>query len=854
MSPTGWIENRAAECRYAFRMIRKTPATTAMAVISLALGIGANTAIFSLVDAMLLKLLPVKSPRELYLVAANPARPNTSWNYPDYVAFRDNNSGFSGLAAYGGGGQPLGMQLDGAGAADTTELAYTASVSGNYFEVLGVEPAAGRLIEPDDDRAPGASPYAVLSYDYWRARFGGDASVVGRTVRLNGYPFTIIGVSRQGFRGADVTSNPNIFIPIMMRSQASGSPFAVWNSRHYWWMQVIGRLKPGASVQQTEAELYALYQSQEEGERQSVKDPRFVNRAQPILLMPAARGYSNVRNRLERPLIILMIVVGLVLLIACANVANLMLARGASRYREMAVRLAVGASRWQLTSQLLVESIVIALLGGVAGLGFAFLGVRVLLKYLPQSGWSQATLNVTPDLRLLGFTLGVSLITGVLYGIAPALKSSKVDLIHALKEDSAAATGPSRLSLTNVLVVTQVALSVVLVIGTGLFVRSLSKLRGIEAGFRADNTLVVNVDPSRNGYKGQRLRDFYERLRPSVELLPGVQSVSLAAITPLGGSRWNGDVSIEGYQWKDDEKKYVDMNAVGPRYFETVGIQLIDGREFRDEDNSAYSIDPPEKINPGEEHAEPPGPRVAIVNETFAKRFFEGRNAIGMHFCSDDQYKPDRAYEIVGVVKDAHYFGLREALEPMIYFAVWRTLASSRSMCIRTSRDSSDLTAAIGREVSAIDPGIPVLSIKTMNQQIDNDILIDRLIATLSSFFGLLALLLAGVGLYGVISYGVTRRTREIGIRMALGAERSSVLWLVMRRAAAFLLIGGAVGVPAALWVTRLVKSLLYGISNQDPITVVIAMLVLAAVAALASFLPARRATKVDPMVALRYE
>src|SRR6185295_5373803 len=377
------------------------------------------------------------------------------------------------------------------------------------------------------------------------------------------------------------------------------------------------------------------------------------------------------------------------------NVANLMLARGASRYREMAVRLAVGASRWQLTSQLLVESMVIALLGGVAGLGFAFLGVRVLLKYLPQTGWGQATLNVTPDLRLLGFTLGVSLITGVLYGIAPALKSSKVDLIHALKEDSAAATGASRLSLTNVLVVTQVALSVVLVIGTGLFVRSLSNLRGIESGFRADNTLVVNVDPSRNGYKGQRLRDFYERLRPSVELLPGVQSVSLASITPLGGSRWNGDVSIEGYQWKDDEKKYVDMNAVGPKYFETVGIQLLDGREFRDEDNSAYSMDPPERTSRGEEYPEPPGPRVAIVNETFAKRFFEGRNPIGMHLCSDEQYKPDRAFEIIGIVKDAHYFGLREPLEPMIYFAVWRQDVSSRSLCIRTSQDSTQIAGAL---------------------------------------------------------------------------------------------------------------------------------------------------------------
>jgi predicted permease len=848
-----WIENRRGELRYAGRMMAKTPGTTAIAVVSLALGIGANTAIFSLVDAMLLKLLPVKAPQELFLVAANPAKPQTTWNYPDYVAFRDHNESFAGLAAYSGS-QPLGMQLDGSEAATTTELADAVSVSGNYFDVLGVSPAIGRLFDAEDDRAPGAAPYVVLSYDYWRSRFNNDPNTIGRTIRLNGYPFTIVGVSRRGFRGADVTSSPNIFMPIIMRSQVTGVPFTIWNTRHHWWMQAIGRLAPGASTVQAETELFAVYRDQEETERRSLEAGARVNQAQPILLMPAARGYSYVRNRLERPLIILMIVVGLVLLIACANVANLMLARGAARQREMAVRLAVGASRAQLTSQLLVESIVIALVGGVVGLALSFLGVQVLLNYLPDSGRGPATLNVTPDLRLLGFTFAVSLITGVLYGIAPALKSTKVDLVHSLKEDSAGASGPSRLTLTNALVVGQIALSLVLLIGTGLFVRSLGKLHDINSGFRADNTLVVRVDPSRNGYKGQRLRDFYERLRPNIENLPGVQSVSLAMITPLAGMRWNGDVSIEGYQWKDDEKKYVDMNAIGTGYFETVGIPLIAGRDFRDEDNPPYSLDPPEKFTPGVERPEPPGPRVAIINESLAKHFFEGRNPIGMHVVMDEKYKADKAYEIVGVVKDAHYFGLRENLEPMIYFPVWRQQAGARAICIRTSRDSAQLAASISREVTAIDPGVPVLSVRSMHQEIDNDILVDRLIATLSSFFGLLALLLAAVGLYGVISYGVTRRVREIGIRMALGAQRGSVLWLVMRRAAAFLIIGASIGIPAALLATRLVKTFLYGISAEDPMAIILATLVLVAVTALASFLPARRATKVDPMIALRYE
>src|ERR1041384_8195347 len=372
MNLTVWIENRGAEIKYATRMIRKTPGTTAIAVMSLALGIGANTAIFSIVDAMLLKRLPVKSPQELYLVAANSARPQTSWYYPDYAAFRDHNTSFSGLAAYGGGGQPMGLQLDGTEAAKSTELAQVVSVSGNYFDVLGVEAALGRVLAPEDDQASGAGPYVVLSYDYWQSRFNGDSNVVGQTARLNGYPFTIVGVARRGFHGADVTASPNMYIPIMMHTQVTGVPFALWNTRHYWWMQSIGRLSAGASITQAETELYAVSQSQEEGERQVTADARFVNQARPIKLLPAARGYSGVRNRLERPLVILMIVVALVLLIACANVANLMLARGAARQREIAVRLAVGASRSQLTSQLLVESIVIALVGGLVGLSFAW--------------------------------------------------------------------------------------------------------------------------------------------------------------------------------------------------------------------------------------------------------------------------------------------------------------------------------------------------------------------------------------------------------------------------------------------------------------------------------------------------
>ncbi len=849
-----WIDNCASDFRYGLRMIRKTPGVSAVAVLSLALGIGANTAIFSIVDTVLLKWLPVKSPQELYLVASNPSRPNVSWNFPDYVAFRDHNRSFSGLAAASFGAQPVGVQADIAHTAEATELAYGLSVSGNYFEVLGVTPAVGRLLNPEDDRAPGASPYAVLSYEYWRQRFNGDPSVIGRKLRLNGYPFAVVGVARRGFHGTDVTASPDFFTPIMMRGELIGVPFTRWNNRHWWWMQIVGRIKQDSNVKQAESELFVVYREQENEERRSSRDVRSVNQARPIVLMPAARGYSMARNRLERPLIVLMVVVGLVLLIACANVANLMLARGASRQREIAVRLAVGAGRWRLTGQLLVESIVIALMGGIAGLLLSYFGVRALLEFVPQPGWTQVTVNVSPDLRLLGFTFGVSVLTGVLFGIAPALQSTRPNLAPVLKDEVPGASGPSHFSLRNGLVVVQVALSLLLLIGSGLFVRSLGKLRDIDPGFRRDRTVVVNVSPDRNGYQGQRLRDFYERLRAQVSTLPGVESMSLASITPLSGSRWNEDFTVEGYQWQPGDRKYVDLNAVGPRYFETMGIPMLLGRDFQDEDNPPTSPDPPTTFTPGDMRPELPGPRVVIINESMARHFFAGRNPLGLHICFDEKYDPARAYEVVGVVKDVHYFGMREAPEPMVYQSVWRGGAGSRSLCFRTSREEPELVEMVRKKVTELDPAVPVLNYRTMQQQIDNNILEDRLIASLSSFFGFLALLLASVGLYGVISYAVMRRTREIGIRMALGASRSAVRWLILRDASILVAAGAVIGIPAALAATRLVRSSLFGIGTQDPATVVTAAFVLASVAALASLLPARRATKVDPMIALRYE
>ncbi len=837
--------------RYSLRMILKTPGVSAIAIVSLALGIGANTAIFSIIDTLLLKRLPVRSPQELYRVIAGQNR--SSWNYPDYVAFRDHNTSIT-LAACTGSSRSVGMQLADGDPGAPPEIAHTAVVSGNYFAVLGVEPRIGRVLNPEDDRIPSASPYVVLSHDYWQARFGSDPRIVGRKLRLNGYPFTIVGILRPGFRGLDPTASPDLYIPILMFGEISGEPFSRWNTRHWWWLQVIGRIRPGASAGRAETELFSVLRDQEESEKRTTRDTRFVSRAEAIRLLPGARGYSYMRNRLEKPLIVLMSVVGLVLLIACANVANLMLARGAARQREMAIRLAVGATRTRLMGQLLIESILIALLGGVAGLVLSYFGIQGLLTFVPQTDAAQVSARITPDLRLLAFTAAVALLTGILFGLAPALRSTRPDLVPALKDEVPRVGGSSKYTLRNALVVVQVALSILLLIVAGLFVRSLGKLRDLNLGFLPENTLVISVDPSPNGYKGQKLREFYDRVRADAEALPGVRAASLAAITPISGKQWNGDFAVEGYQWQPSDVKYVDMNAVSLRYFETMGIPLVLGRDFREEDNPAQYPEPPTGLVWDGELPEPPGPRYTIINESMARMFFKGRNPIGLHISLSEKYDPARAYEVIGVVKDSRHLNLRDPLVPIVYVPTWRARWASRSVCLRTAREAPETVEALRRLIARIDPSIPVTAATTMQKQIDENILEDRLIATLSGFFGFLALLLAGIGLYGVVSYSVTRRTREIGIRVALGAQRAAVLKLIVLDAALLAGVGAAIGIPAALAATRYVKSLLYGVGTHDPVTIAWGAVALVTVAALASFVPARRATQVDPMVALRCE
>ncbi len=834
-------------------MVRKTPGASSVAVLSLALGIGANTAIFSLVNAVLMKMLPVKAPQQLFLIGTRGKRLNMSWNYPDYRAMSDHNTVFDGLAAYSLGLQAIGVQSDN-GAGQATELAYGTQVSGNYFNVLGVSPAAGRLFSAAEDRAPDAAPYAILSYDYWQRRFAGNPDAIGRKLLLNGYPFTVIGVAARGFAGTDVAFKPDLFVPIMMRSALLHVPFTMWNGRHMWWMGAIGRLRSGASLKKAEGELYSICKDQEAAERRTVSEARLANKAQQIALVPAGHGYSFIGDELRKPLLVLFAVVALVLLIACANVANLMLARGAAREREIAVRLAVGASRWRITSELFAESVFIAALGGIGGVLISLVGVRVLMRFAPHPGYAPVSIDAPVDWRVLAFTMAVSILCGVLFGIAPALRSSRPDLLPALKEDVPGSTGASRLTLRRALVVAQVALSLLLLVGAGLFIRTLGNLRALDPGFAPEQVVVAEVDPTRFGYKGQRTRDFYEALAARAARLPGVRSASLTRIAPLSNSMWNGSVAVEGYTWKPEEKKYVYFDAVGPGYFATIGTPVILGREFDERDNPITTLEMPDRFVPGQERPEAPGPRTAIVNEAFARHFFGGRNPLGMHVALDEQYRAEKLYEIAGVVKDARYFNVRDKVEPMIFVPIWRQSAGSCSLVLRTSTGTAGIAAALRREIGALDPVIPLLNLRTLQNNLDQNILAERLIATLSGFFGALGLLISAVGLYGVISYAVTRRTREIGIRVALGARRGAVLWLVFRDALIMVAIGAVFGIAGSFAATRLVKAFLYGVGAQDVGNLFIAALILAAAAMIACLVPARRATKVDPMVALRYE
>jgi predicted permease len=825
------------ELRYALRNLRKTPVFTTVAIGSLALGIGANTAIFSLLDQVLLRMLPVKNPEQLVRVYVGPGPFSGSQrcnrdclSYPAYRDFRDKSTVFTGILAR----WPQSLSFT---TGDRTERVAGELASGNYFDVLGVRPAIGRMFTPDDDVRVNGHPLVILSYAFWQKRFAGDPSILNRSVRVNAQPMTVIGVAQRGFQGVEVGNAIDIFVPMMMKPLMTPT----WNdleNRQSLWTYTIARLKPGVSREQAlastrvlgrqilESEV-SLYATQGDSFRQ-----RYVQK--PIVVEDVSRGQSDLREKFSKPLLVLMAMVGLVMLIACANVANLLLARAAARQKEIAVRLALGAGRARVIRQLLVESITLALAGGMAGLAIAYWSGRVLLRFLPDSGGNQA-LSTTPDMRVLLFTLGLSLLTGILFGLAPAVQSTRPAISPALKDQASnvsASAGQARLRMT--LVAGQVALSLVLLVGAGLFARSLYKLKDVDPGFRADHLVSFSIDASLNGYSQPQMQELFKRLEDSLAQLPGVRAVGSVEIAPLSGDGNTSTVRAEGYVPKPQEDMNPFSNWIGPGYFSAMGIPLIAGREFTRRDDAA-------------------APTVAVINESMAHYFFGQKNPIGLHLGQGRGAK--LGIEIVGVVRDGKYRTLREQPERTMYFP-WTQDAGIQDVTffVRASRDQAAMGGELRGAVAALDPNLPVYGLKTMQAEIDDSIYIDRMIAALSSFFGGLATLLAAIGLYGVMAYSVARRTREIGLRMALGAERGHVVWLVMREVTMLAGIGIAVALPLAYGLGRAVNSQLYGVQPADFGVLAGGTVLLALVAGVAGYVPARRASRVDPLIALRYE
>jgi len=813
------------DLRYGARMLLKKPGFTAVAVLTLALGIGANTAIFSLIDAVLLKTLPVKDPEQLVALTSvtGAGERKYSFSYPTFHDLRERNQVFAEIFAYDG----LALHLSESG---QTERVSGQLVSGNFFSGLGVKPLLGRVFSAEDDKSPGAHLVAILGHNLWRRRFASDPNVVGKTIHLNSYPFTVIGVAPPGFFGVEVGASPDVWVSMMMQPQLSNGNDRL-RMRNNFGIEIMARLKPGVSEQQAQVATDLL--SQQINSEAPGISPGLRNflLKQHVELLPAGKGLSSLRTQFKRPLLILMGMVGLVLLIACANVANLLLARAAARQKEIAVRLALGASRFRLSRQLLTESLLLSLFGALFGLLFAFWATDLLVNLVARPRF---TLELQPDLRVLGFNLGVAVLTGILFGLAPAIQATRPDLTSALKSEIPALAGAGRrFELRNILVVAQVALSLMLLVGAGLFVRTLQNLKGLGLGFRADKVLLLSMNPGLNGYKPDQASNFYAQLLERVKALPGVQSASMTDMPLLGGA-WVTGVSIEGYQSRPGQDTSVTAKKVEPVFFETMGIPLLLGRDFTASDG-------------------PGAPKVAIINETLARSFWGSENPIGKRI-GVESAKPDS--EIIGVIKDTKYRYLKEQIPRTVYVPLAQTevRAWERVLHVRTTGEPKDLIAAIRNEARALDKDLPLYNVKTFTELTAEGILQERVVATLSSFFGLLALLLASIGLYGVMAYAVERRTREIGIRLALGAQTSKALKLVIGRGMALVAIGLVVGLAGALALTRFIAGQLYGVGAADPATFVAISLLLTAVALVACYLPARRAMKVDPMVALRCE
>ncbi len=819
--------------RYALRNLGRTPLFTLVALLSLALGIGANSAVFTIADQVLLRMMPVRHARDLVFFTSPGPQSGMVWgenrfSYPMYRDFRDHNSAFAGIAARFG--TPLNLTYN-----NRSEQIQAELVSGTYFDTLGLDTAIGRGIAPYDDLVPGGHSVAVLTNDFWKSRFGGDPSVLNKILLLNGHPMTVIGVAAPGYRGFDVGARTDVLVPTMMKAQMTPT----WNgldNRRVIWLQLFGRPKPGVSAQQAQASMQPYYRSLLEMELQSMtlrpaSRQRFA--AKPILFVPAAKGVSDFRDQLSAPLMILLAIVGLLLLIACANVANLLLARSMGRQREIAIRLAVGAGRVRLVRQFVVESVVLSLGGGALGLIFAAWTSGTLLGLLANS--SDLALSATLDLRVFAFTFTLALLTGLVFGLVPAWQTTSPTLARTLKDQGGGVSaGSGHVRLRKALVISQVALSLLMLIAATLFARSLHNLKNVDLGFRRDGLLRFALDPSLNGYPAERIRQFAGSVQQRLAAVPGVRSAAIGVNPVIAGNVNMSTIRVEGYQPKEDENMNPYVDSVSPGYFATMGIPQLLGREFSDADRVG-------------------GPRVAIVNDVFAKYFFKNESPLGKRFGFGRD--KDAGITIVGVVRSSKYESVNEKETRVLYTPfLQETNPGSLMVYARTSADPKTLFTPIRREVTSLDSALPIIGMRTMDDQVDESLSTERLIATLSAFFGILATLLAAIGLYGVMAYTVSRRTRELGIRVALGAGRRSLLGLVMREVVLLTCAGVAIAIPIALALTRLVRAQLFGVQPGDALSIVAAAAVLIAVALLAGYIPAERATRVNPISALRYE
>ena len=851
MDVTAWAETLSKDLRFALRQFIRNPVFSAVAVLSLALGIGANTAIFSIINAILLKSLPVRDPQELVILTdpdfsgVNSGLDSGERNqvtYTEFTELRDHVTTMSDLYAVESSLDRWSLHVGSGGEED----GHGRLVSENYFSALGVEPAIGRLFSSADARGPGEDPYMVINYDYWLHRFGGNVSALGTQVRVLNTTFTIIGVAAPGFRGEDVGEKPDFWMPAMM--QPAVMPGRDWlhedmskSMEKNMWLHAIGRLKPGVTRAQAQSEIDVLFRGIIENGYPRTISPETRKQVlnQHLKLRDARTGTFGGRTEFAQQLLMLLGASAVVLLIACINVANLLLARATARYKEVGVRLSIGASRTRLVRQFLTESLVLSAVGGIVGMFVAWGASRGLVLLLTPSRDGGVALSPGLDWRVLGFTIGVTFFTGIVFGLAPALRAARVNVTDSLRDTGRGVTsgGGSKLNLAKGLVIAQVSLSLVLVAGAGLFLRTLWNLQSADLGYPKERLLLATVDGSTAGYKDARLSSLWAELTGKLRSLPGVQGVTYSMNGLFSGSESGDGIEVEGFTPTKDSEKSSRFDMVGPQYFSTIGIPLILGRDIGPQDTAT-------------------SPHICVLNEAFVKTFFAGRNPIGRHIT--EKFTDQRAtYEVVGVARNSRDHNLKGDVRPRFFIPDSQFMQGPEPWAtfeIRTAGNPEQMLSAVRKTVLSVNQDLPVENAHSLTANLDRVNDQPRMLARLCAIFGIVALLLAGTGLYGVLSYGVARRTNEIGIRMALGAGRSSVVAMILRETGVMILIGVVAGAVATAGAARLLASRLYGLSVLDPLTIVCAVAILGSVALIAGYIPAARAARVNPTQALRHE